>query len=727
LTDFLPFRNRLIVGYTNASVFNCQTNVTINAGTGSGNIGGVVGGLENRYSVVAPATVPTIVVQYSTAIGNVTGGYEVAGIVGGVYCTTEGSAAVDNCAYVGGTLATTNSGSRSYVGGIVGFLKGYLARSYAEGITLQSAGGHYLAGAVGHAEGTTPLASIYNTYADVVSYSGTDPDYDTPFVATVDNSGILPIYYDVWTETTAGYIQPISPPNTGWGLWLGSGRVAAAALNSDDTIDALNVGSTSGNEYYVEGPSTYPVLAWQTIARAYINPTNPGTIIIPGGGTSLPTENGTGVYVDGTFTGTSLGTKAAPYKTIADALANVDSATYLNTIIVQGPVTISAAQNITVPTTLGVTDLVIRRSSEFPGTLFTITGGTTTVSAPTGNSVTIDGNKAIVKPYTASNAMFDVRAGATLTVNSGVTLQNNYSNSGGAILVSGGTANLAGGNIIKNETELNGGGVLVRQAGTFNFSSGMIGGASTSGNANSSTGNAGGVGVYHGSTFNLSGPAVIQGNTAIGNGGGVYVASSSTFTQGTIGDGPTLDGNTATNGGNLYIEGSAAASTLNTGSIRNGVAYAGGGGVYVDAGGILTLNGLTIANNSAANGGGAYIAAGGSFTVNSGLIQGNTVSGLGSGVYVAAPTSVFTVSPTTGAAFEIDDTIYLSSGTYVRIGAPVANITGNLIVQLGVPATDVLVAQGLGYNLTDPGDLAKFAYVSGTYHFYLENNGIYTE
>lgn len=63
-----------------------------------------------------------------------------------------------------------------------------------------------------------------------------------------------------------------------------------------------------------------------------------------------------------------------------------------------------------------------------------------------------------------------------------------------------------------------------------------------------------------------------------------------------------------------------------------------GGGIYVNQGGALTLNGGTVeGNTSAKNGGGIYIYNGGKLAVNSAVIKGNYAAGNGGGIAIYTP------------------------------------------------------------------------------------------
>ena len=154
---------------------------------------------------------------------------------------------------------------------------------------------------------------------------------------------------------------------------------------------------------------------------------------------------------------------------------------------------------------------------------------------------------------------------------------------------------------------------------------------------NESTATDGGGSIYLGkfATLEMSG-GTIQNNTAK-NGGGINALGQITMTGGTI------QNNTASLGGGIKLDGSGRGLVMSGGSITGNHAEVNssgsdgdGGGVYVYYEATLTLNGGTIANNTAAKyGGGVYTARRSTtLTLNGGKIQGNTAKSSGGGVYV---------------------------------------------------------------------------------------------
>ena len=96
----------------------------------------------------------------------------------------------------------------------------------------------------------------------------------------------------------------------------------------------------------------------------------------------------------------------------------------------------------------------------------------------------------------------------------------------------------------------------------------------------------------------------------------------------TLGDNITLHGHNGNNNALINLNGGTlvmnAGATI-TGNLRSITENTGGGGVHIGQGGSFTMNGGTISGNSARNGGGVFLAQGGSaINLNGGTISGNT-------------------------------------------------------------------------------------------------------
>ena len=201
-----------------------------------------------------------------------------------------------------------------------------------------------------------------------------------------------------------------------------------------------------------------------------------------------------------------------------------------------------------------------------------------------------------------------------------------YTNAnGGALYVSAGTFNMYGGEISGNEVKAIG---YLKAGATKETMTGGIGGAAQI------TGKA---------TANLYG-GKISGNTGY-NGGGVFVSG-----EGSVLNllGTEICGNTAKNGGGVISQ-TLATTYMKAGKITGNTATASGAGFYVSTGTTLYMSGGEICQNTAAdgetakNGGGLYIhAATVEFT--GGKVWGNKAAS-GAGMYSSATTTNDQIRP----------------------------------------------------------------------------------
>lgn len=235
-------------------------------------------------------------------------------------------------------------------------------------------------------------------------------------------------------------------------------------------------------------------------------------------------------------------------------------------------------------------------------------------------------------------------SGGNSTVNmTGGTISGNRANSddGGAVLVeNGGKFEMSGGTISNNTAaSTNGGGVSVRNGGKFEMSGGSITG-------NTANGMGGGVSVGKDSQFTMTGGSITGNQTdtgrydaknePVGQGGGVAVDAGGSFSL----SGGAISGNTAGEGGGVFVDRESASAkgafSMTGGVIDGNTAVLGeGGGVYVKGEGEIT--GGAITNNATythkdLGGGGIYIEADGVLTLKNAIITGNTANGMGGGI-----------------------------------------------------------------------------------------------
>lgn len=235
--------------------------------------------------------------------------------------------------------------------------------------------------------------------------------------------------------------------------------------------------------------------------------------------------------------------------------------------------------------------------------------GTVTISG----SITISGNA-----YGNGGGIFN--ASGRITMSGGtITSSSASGNNGGGVYVAGGTFEMRGGAIVDNCLADNGGGVYVA-GGALYLKGGTIDGCSAD--------YGGGLAITGSAIFEMNSGA-ISNNTASENGGGIWCdtagwtgdAANAKITGGTIGgvgvdeDGEKIGGNTAKNGGGVFVTSDNKISIWG-GAISNNSATD-GGGVYVCEWGELylshesaTSSHPTITSNQADNNGGGLYWAG---------------------------------------------------------------------------------------------------------------------
>jgi hypothetical protein len=441
-----------IVGYTNSTLYNLhnEVNVTVNNDNAS-QAGGVAGTVENNGATV-------VSVQYCSNIGDVTGRGRVGGIVGAVYCASNGGVVVDNC-FNKGDLMTVGTTQKSYTGGIVGYCRGYITNSYSIA-NLATKGGHYIAGIVGILQNAGPQAAMSNVYTKSV-FTGAAAGYDRFLFGSADTGMQVPIANALWVNNNPqpgniNLMQPDGATGANWGTWTDVGYFA-----NTSTTTATNVYTTSTGTWnaaktaisilngassiiptavgaFEQDDNAYPNLKWEgapnSIGRT---PGTPGT---------TDTDDATQIFLDVTAATDGDGTKESPFNNLTSALDGLkNSATGQTTIYVKGGA-VSVSTGDTVSVTSAVTGATIKRSSTYRGYLFNISGGDVTVE-----NITVDGNLANVG---AGNSLIYINGG-TLTVGENGILQENLAVKGGAIYADGGTVKLNGGRIRDNIVSTN--------------------------------------------------------------------------------------------------------------------------------------------------------------------------------------------------------------------------------------------------------------------------------
>ena len=159
-----------------------------------------------------------------------------------------------------------------------------------------------------------------------------------------------------------------------------------------------------------------------------------------------------------------------------------------------------------------------------------------------------------------------------------------------------------------------------------------LGNAGKISGGNAQTG--GGLCVMGGSVLLYGG--TVTGNTA-SNGGGIFLFDGASLTLA----GGSVSGNTATEyGGGVFAYGSTV--TMTSGSIEGNSAADNGGGIYlygVQKKAVFTMTGGTVSENVAAvNGGGVSVWSNAEFMMSGGMLTGNKAQECGGGIYLHSDT-----------------------------------------------------------------------------------------
>lgn len=213
----------------------------------------------------------------------------------------------------------------------------------------------------------------------------------------------------------------------------------------------------------------------------------------------------------------------------------------------------------------------------------------------------------------------------TVNIQDGVVAANRGSSGGGIFVSSGGTLNISGGavtgNWVNNGNTDNGGGIFVKSGGTLNLSGGYVTNnykyceCSGCQNDKNNEHGGGGIALANGSTMDMSG-GYVTGNYSSLAGGGIYAG----FYAGEGGVHFTMSGGTIASNCAKYGEGGG----LRIGGGTNGVIRATDQQVYITNNKTLTTDDW--------GGGGIFVQQNGLLTVADALITDNTAGGFGGGV-----------------------------------------------------------------------------------------------
>ena len=293
-----------------------------------------------------------------------------------------------------------------------------------------------------------------------------------------------------------------------------------------------------------------------------------------------------------------------------------------------------------------------------------------------------------------------------------------------------GTTAIEGNTATVNGTDVstgNGGGVHVKNSATLNI------GGSTRISNNIAQGHGGGVYTILGDNkLTLSDDATISGNEARHKegGGGIYLCDATLdMTGGTISnnvagtvtrdeDGSITDTTITTGGGGgVRLANQGVTFTMSGGTI-SGNSAANGGAVYVDTGASLIMSGGKVGSsdsaNTATNGAGVYLK--GSGVLTGGTISHNSATGKGGGAYVASGSSI-TMSETAAITDNSVGSVENGGGVYIA-GEKTTDGNGNESAVSGI----IHVQGGVKITGNTAGSSASNLRISGDTSLVVDGN-----
>ncbi|HWQ15714.1 MAG TPA: right-handed parallel beta-helix repeat-containing protein, partial [Roseiflexaceae bacterium] len=248
------------------------------------------------------------------------------------------------------------------------------------------------------------------------------------------------------------------------------------------------------------------------------------------------------------------------------------------------------------------------------GTVLFDCGGPATITltapivVPTGTSLTIRGERLITISGGGAVRLFEVAAGAALTLD-GLTLAGGAGGDGGAVLNLG-DLTVIGAAFVDNRADFGG---AIASRGTARVSDSVF-------SRNQARFDGGAIAVL-GGAFALD-DSRLEGNSAGGSGGGIFSAARLTVQR------TRIQGNSASSGGGLHSV--AGAATLSDSEVSANRATTDGGGARNE--GDLALIGSTVAGNTTATGSAGGIDNTGTLTLTNSTVSGNQAAGNGGGI-----------------------------------------------------------------------------------------------
>ncbi|MCH5347701.1 MAG: right-handed parallel beta-helix repeat-containing protein [Oscillospiraceae bacterium] len=199
--------------------------------------------------------------------------------------------------------------------------------------------------------------------------------------------------------------------------------------------------------------------------------------------------------------------------------------------------------------------------------------------------------------------------------------------------------------------------------------------------------------IINGGTVTLRGGTLTNGkNTAwgaSGSGGGLRITNATVTLENM-----TISNNTAASGGGIYIQNGEV--TIGGSTISGNTTTTGTGGGINFSGGSLTIDNSTISGNTAgSNGGGIYFNSG-AFTLRSSTVSDNSASNLGGGVYAGNAADLNNIRFTGNSAKRGGSALYLSTSNKVTVSD--CEFTGNYGDGSTIGSSVITADEVMGYG-----------------------------
>lgn len=198
-----------------------------------------------------------------------------------------------------------------------------------------------------------------------------------------------------------------------------------------------------------------------------------------------------------------------------------------------------------------------------------------------------------------------------------------------------------------------------------------------------------------------------QSGDSADNGGAVYVDSNAG--AGFVLAGGTIAGNKADFGGGVYVQ-TDASFTMTGGTVIGNLATDQGGGIFVVGTGTCIMNsGLITGNRAEEYGGGLNLSTGGSFTMAGGIISGNSAGKNGGGVYSRGSV---TVEGTPKIENNTKGAASAASNLMLKVGGPVS---GSMLTVNAPDASGAHIGVSVSTDGDDDSEAAAFSLMDSAY------------